>query len=138
MHAPRFRPAIPLVESKLHPPMPHPGTVARTRLLDLLAEAPGPRVLSVIAPPGYGKTTFLAEWVAQERRPVAWLTLDDLDNDPAVLLSYLAVAFDRIEPIDPSIQSALAAPRQRILATAVPHLVSELARVAGAGRARPG
>ena len=80
----------------------------------------------MIAPPGYGKTTLLAQWTARERRPVAWLTLDDLDNDPAVLLSYLAVAFDRIEPIDPSIRSALAAPRQRILATAVPRLASEL------------
>ena len=80
----------------------------------------------MIAPPGYGKTTFLAQWTARERRPVAWLTLDDLDNDPSVLLSYLAVAFDRIEPIDPSIQAALAAPRQRILATAVPRLASEL------------
>jgi LuxR family maltose regulon positive regulatory protein len=124
--APRFRSAIPLVEAKLHPPPPHPGTVARTRLLDLLETEPGPRVVSVIAPPGYGKTTFLAGWAALERRPVAWLTLDDLDNDPAVLLSYLAVAFDRIEPIDPSIQTALAAPRQRILATALPRLASEL------------
>jgi LuxR family transcriptional regulator, maltose regulon positive regulatory protein len=123
---PRFRPAIPLVEAKLHPPMPHPGTIARTRLLDLLADAPAPRVVSVIAPPGYGKTTLLAEWTACERRPIAWLTLDDLDDDPAVLLSYLAVAFDRIEPFDPAIQSALAAPRHRILATAVPRLASEL------------
>ena len=102
--APRFRPAIPLAEAKLHPPTPHPGTIARTRLIDLLAAEPGPRVVSVIAPPGYGKTTLLAQWTARELRPVAWLTLDDLDNDPAVLLSYLAVAFDRIEPIDPSIE----------------------------------
>ncbi len=124
--APRFLPAIPLVEAKLHPPAPHPATVARPRLHNLLAAEPAPRVVSVIAPPGYGKTTFLAELAAREQRPVAWVTLDDHDNDPSVLLTYLAVALDRIEPIDPSIQAALAAPGHRLLATAVPRLAAEL------------
>ncbi len=59
---------------------------------------------------------------------MAWLTLDDHDNDPAIFLSYLAAAFDRIEPIDGSIQSAIVAPRRRILSTAVPRLAFELHR----------
>ena len=41
--------------------------------------------------------------------------IDDLDNDPAVLLSYLAAAFDRIEPVDDAIRASIAAPRHRIL-----------------------
>jgi LuxR family transcriptional regulator, maltose regulon positive regulatory protein len=69
---------------------------------------------------------LLAEWAGRERRPVGWVTLDDLDNDPSVFLSYLAVAIDRIEPIDPSIASAVVAPGSRILATAVPRLAHAL------------
>ena len=93
---PPFRPPIPFVEAKLHPPAPRAGIIERTRLLRLLTAEPAASIVSIVAPPGYGKTLLLADWAARERRPVAWLTLDDHDNDPAVLLSYLAAAFDRI------------------------------------------
>jgi LuxR family maltose regulon positive regulatory protein len=126
--APRFRPAFPLVEAKLRMPAPRPGAIERTRLVALLASTQGPRLVAMIAPPGYGKTTLLAQWAAKEPRPVVWLTLDDLDNDPAVLLTYVAAALDRVEPVDGAIRSALAAPGQRILATAVPRLASEMHR----------
>ena len=126
--APRFRPSLPLVEVKLHPPTQRRATIQRPRLLDLLMAADGPPVIAVIAPPGYGKTTLLAQWLARESRPVAWLTTDDLDNDPAVLLTYLAATLDRIGPIDDAIRAGMGAPRQRILATAVPRLASELHR----------
>ena len=125
--APTFRPAVPIIEAKLRPPEARRGAVERAALLHLLAE-PGPPVVAVIGPPGYGKTTLLAQWAAREPRPVAWLTLDDLDNDPGVMLSYLAVAFDRIEPVDASIRAGLLAHRERILGTAVPALASELHR----------
>ncbi len=123
-----FRSAFPLVEDKLHPPMERRATVDRPRLVDLLLATDGPRVVALIAPPGYGKTTLLAQWQAREPRPVAWLTLDDLDNDPAAFLTYLAEAFNRIAPIDDAIRSGIAASRQRILGTAVPRLASELYR----------
>ncbi len=123
-----FRPAFPLVEAKLQPPAPRSGTIDRRRLVRLLTIESGQPVISMIAPPGYGKTTLLAQLAARERGPVAWLTLDKLDNDPALLLSYLAVALDRVKPIDGAIRSALAAPRARILASAVPRLASELHR----------
>jgi len=125
---PRFHPPIPLVEAKLVPPAPRAGIIERVRLIRLLTAEPGAAIVSIVAPPGYGKTLLLADWAARERRPVAWLTLDDHDNDPAIFLSYLAAAFDRIEPIDGSIQSAIAAPKRRILSTAVPRLAFELHR----------
>ncbi len=124
----RFRSSLPLVEAKLQPPAQRPATIERDRLLRPLLAASGPRVVAVIAPPGYGKTTLLAQWAARESRPVAWVTLDDLDNDPAVLLSYLATAFDRIEGVDDAIRSGLGATPGRILAVAVPRLLAELAR----------
>jgi LuxR family transcriptional regulator, maltose regulon positive regulatory protein len=124
----RFHPAFPLVDAKMQPPAERPGTIERPYLVRLLAAAPGPPVISLVAPPGYGKTTLLVQWARRARRDLAWLTIDDLDNDPAVLLSYLAAAFDRIEPVDDAIRASIAAPRQRILATAVPRLASELHR----------
>ena len=57
--------------------------------------------MSVVAPPGYGKTTLLAQWAERKAPRVGWVSADDHDNDPAVLLTYIAVALDRIEPIDP-------------------------------------
>jgi hypothetical protein len=59
------------------------GLVSRTRLLDLLDQAPDHALVLVCAPPGYGKTSLLPEWVAH-RVPTtaAWLTLDEDDNDP--------------------------------------------------------
>ena len=126
---PRFEPPFPLVEAKLHPPARRPGAVPRDRLVRLLTAEPRPRVVSIIAPPGYGKTMLLAEWAAREDRPVAWLTLDDFDNIPSVFLSYVAASIDRIEPIDGSIRSAILEPGSRILAAATPRLAFELHRL---------
>ncbi len=123
-----FRPATLLVEAKLHPPARRTGIVRRPRLLELLANPATPPIVSVLAPPGYGKSVLLADWAASDRRPAAWLSLDDNDNDPAVFLAYLAAAFDRIEPVEDGMRAAIAAPRGRILATAVPRLASELHR----------
>jgi LuxR family transcriptional regulator, maltose regulon positive regulatory protein len=114
------------VEAKLHWPVPHASTVPRERLIAMLLAEPRPPVVSVIAPPGYGKTVLLADWTARETRDVAWLTLDDYDNEPSVFLTYLAAAIDRIAPIDPAIGAALKARGSRTLATAVPRLASEL------------
>jgi LuxR family transcriptional regulator, maltose regulon positive regulatory protein len=98
-----------LQEAKLHPPSPRPGIVARPALVDRLMTGRAPLVC-LIAPPGYGKTTLLAEWAGREPRPVAWVAVDRHDNDPAVLLTYLALALHRIRPLDPAVFTALASP----------------------------
>jgi LuxR family transcriptional regulator, maltose regulon positive regulatory protein len=82
--------------------------------------------VSVVAPPGYGKTVLLADWASRAGEPVAWLTLDALDNDPSVFLAYLAASIDRIEPIDDAVAAAIASPPSRVLASAVPHLAHAL------------
>lgn len=121
------------MEAKFRLPVPHESTVSRERLTGLLLAEPRPSTVAIVAPPGYGKTVLLAEWAARETRDVAWLTLGDYDNEPSVFLTYLASAFDRMEPIDPGVGGALTARRTRVLATAVPRLASELYR-----RQRPG
>ena len=95
-------------ESKLRAPGERPGIVTRTELLArLLADETSP-VVCVVAPPGYGKTTLLAQWARHRAPRAAWVSVDNPDNDPAVLLTYIAVALDRLEPIDPAVFRALA------------------------------
>jgi len=96
-----------LLESKFHPPAARPGIVTRATLIGRLTAAQAP-VITVVAPPGYGKTTLMAQWAERIGPRVAWVSCDDADNDPVVLLSALAVALDRIEPIDPAIFWTLA------------------------------
>ena len=120
--APRL--AFELRESKFHPPAARPGIVIRTALVNRLAAAQSP-IIMVAAPPGYGKTMLLAQWAERVGPRVAWVSCDDEDNDPVVLLSSLAVALDRIEPIDPTIFSALVSSGGDI--TVVPRFVSAIA-----------
>ena len=98
--------------------------VVRAALVDRLIAAQAP-VITVIAPPGYGKTTLLAQWAERIGPRVAWVSCDDGDNDPVVLLSARAVALDRIEPVDPEIFQMLASSGAGI--TAVPRFVSGIA-----------
>ena len=78
-----------LVGTKLHPPSVRDQTVPRERLLERLRSGSGLRLTLVACPAGFGKTTLLAAWREAEaaRKPVAWLTLDEGDNDPVVLWS---------------------------------------------------
>src|SRR5215470_15077824 len=122
--APRLGFSLP--ESKFHPPRALMGVVARTALVDWLAATQAP-VISVTAPPGYGKTTLLAQWAERIGSRVAWLSCDDGDNDPVVLLSAIAVALDRIGPVDPAIFSVLASSGADI--TMIPRFVSAVASV---------
>ena len=63
-------------------------TVSRTRLDNCFADAIG-RVLRVLAPGGYGKSTIVARWVSGESRVVRWLDFERVDNDPLVLVDAL-------------------------------------------------
>ena len=77
---------------RLHPPAAEPLDLPRDRLIDLLCVDPAP-VTSVCAPAGFGKTSLLAGWVARSQGlPVAWLSLDRHDNDPAELWTGLLQA----------------------------------------------
>ena len=118
--------AFELRESKFHPPVVRPGIVVRTALLGRLAATRVP-VITLVAPPGYGKTTLMAQWAQRTESRVAWLSCDDADNDPVVLLSALAVALSRIGPVDPAIFSALASSGADI--TVVPRFVAAVAPV---------
>jgi LuxR family maltose regulon positive regulatory protein len=72
---------------KLRPDTARAGVVQRTKLVERLSSADEARVVSIVAPAGYGKSTLLAQWLEHDHRRGAWLTLDHYDNDPATLLS---------------------------------------------------
>ena len=67
-------------------------------------------MVAITAPAGYGKTTLLAEWAERDRRPFAWVSVDEADGDPVVFLGHVAVALDRIEPIEPRVLESIASP----------------------------
>ena len=100
--------------------------VARTALVERLLATHAP-FITVVAPPGYGKTTLLAQWAERIGPRVAWVSCDDADNDPVVLLSALAAALDRVEPVDQTVYWALASSGAGI--TVVPRFVSAIASV---------
>jgi LuxR family maltose regulon positive regulatory protein len=83
--------------AKLRPPWSRAGLVPRRALVEQLLSTEA-QVISVVAPPGYGKTTLLSQLQQHSPLRTAWLSLDELDNDPSVLVSYLATAFEQIEP----------------------------------------
>jgi LuxR family maltose regulon positive regulatory protein len=121
-----FRPSFPLVETKLHPPLIPEGAVSRRRLIDRLTSEAHRPIVSIVAPGGYGKTILLAEWASRDPDNVAWLTIDDYDNDASTLLSYLAAAIDRVSPLGDSLAGALSATGSQILRAAVPRLAAAL------------
>ena len=98
----------PFVEAKLVIPRRPSGTLRRTRLLRQLRSAADRPVVSIVAPPGYGKTSLLVQWATESSGPVAWLTADDSDSDPVVFLTDLATAIDRLEPLGPELFGAIA------------------------------
>jgi LuxR family transcriptional regulator, maltose regulon positive regulatory protein len=123
-------PSFPILESKLTPAPTRPGLVPRARLLDWLEASAATPVVVICAPAGYGKTVLAVEWAKRDRRPFVWLSIDRHDNDPAVLLTYLAVGLDRAEPIDPAVLGALASRGTSISQTVMPPLTAALARKA--------
>jgi len=108
-------------------PAPRAGTVSRTGLVNRMRASTSAAVATVVAPAGYGKTTLLAQWAARDTRRFAWVTVDDRDNDPVVLLRHIAAALAREEPLERSVVEALRSPRPTIWAAAVPRLAAELA-----------
>ena len=120
------RPAFDLYTSKLHRPPARPGTIRRASLIKQLVDGdPGP-IVSVVAPSGYGKTTLLAQWAEASGQAFAWVSVDQGDNDPKVLLSYVAEALDAVEPIDGGVFEVLASPASSVPGSVVPRLGSAL------------
>jgi len=91
-----------ILESKLRRPWVRQGIVSRAALVGRLLASHRAPVVCVVAPAGYGKTTLLSQWPEQRGR-AAWVSLDERDNDPEILLACAAAALNRVEAIDPQL-----------------------------------
>jgi len=98
--------------------------VARPFLIERLRGGDRHQIVSVVAPPGYGKTTLLAQWAERNGQAFAWVSVDEADNDPKVLLSYVAEALDAVEPLGERVFDALASPGSSVPGSVVPRLGS--------------
>jgi LuxR family maltose regulon positive regulatory protein len=117
-----------LLVTKLHPPPSREQTVPRDRLVERLRVGPGIRLAVVAAPAGSGKTTLLGAWreVEDAVRPVAWLTLDEGDDDPVVLWSYVLAALRKVLPGLRISTSPERAGPARIVDVVLPQLINQL------------
>lgn len=86
----------PLLTTKLYIPPAGPTLVSRPRLVEQLNAGLRCRLTLLSAPAGFGKTTLLSEWARQSAVPVAWVSLDRGDNDPARFWAYFVAAVETI------------------------------------------
>ncbi len=133
----------PTLATKLYIPPPRPKVVVRPRLIEQLNEGlPSGRKLTLIsAPAGFGKTTVVSEWVATltpnpspisrgEGVRVAWLSLDEGDNDPARFLTYFVAALQTIATsIGKGVLGVLQSPQPPPIESILTALLNEIAAV---------
>src|SRR6185437_7145478 len=115
-----------LVTSKVRRPQVRPGMVRRSSLLERLARGDAGPIVSVVAAPLKRKTTLLSQWDERDGQAFAWVSVEEGDNDPKVLLRYIAEALDVVEPIDQRVFDALTSPASSIPGSVVPRLGSAM------------
>ncbi|MGB0093157.1 MAG: AAA family ATPase, partial [Solirubrobacteraceae bacterium] len=122
---------VPLLRTKLAVPS-SPRLIVRESLIDALSAGPSRPLTLVYGPAGSGKTMLVAQWAAsaREKRPVAWLSLETGDNDPARFWMYVIEALRSVLPgIGEASVAMLRAPGVNLVDEALPPLVNELADV---------
>ncbi len=119
-----------IAATKLHVPAPRRGLVPRVGLIAALTAVRGHKLTLLDAPPGFGKTTLLAEWnaSAEEERPFAWLSLDAGDNDPVRFWGGVVEALRTVEAGvgDPAL-ATLRTTNVSLVDVVLPLLVNDLA-----------
>jgi ATP/maltotriose-dependent transcriptional regulator MalT len=122
-----------LVATKFH--VPRAGFVPRPRLLARLWQGIGSGLTVVCTPAGFGKTTVLGDWARHSRLPVAWLSLDPGDSDPARFWRYMAAALDRVRPgVGAPVMALLRGPQQPPLEAVATAVINELMSLPGEGQ----
>lgn len=87
---------MPLITTKLYIPPKRSNLVTRAPLVERLNQALERKLTLISAPPGFGKTTTLSEWIPQSAHCVCWLSLDKDDNDPTRFWTYFIAALQRL------------------------------------------
>ena len=109
-------------------PAPRPGLIPRADLQARLEAALEAKLCLLDAPAGSGKTTLLAQWCATAGAGrVAWVSLDEGDNDPTRLWVYVVEALQTVEPgVGEGALAALRRPSADLYRAVLPGLLNEL------------
>jgi LuxR family maltose regulon positive regulatory protein len=124
--------SAPIMTTKLYIPPLRPKIVPRPRLIERLNEglSSGRKLTLISAPAGFGKTTLVSEWIASCGLPVAWLSLDEGDNDPARFISYLVKALQTIQAeIGEGLLAVLRSPQPLQIETILTTLLNEISTI---------
>lgn len=146
--------STPILATKLYMPPPRPHLIARPHLLARLTAGRHRKLTLIAAPAGFGKTTLVSEWLKQQKDegermeaegddrlhpssfilhpyPVAWLSLDEGEREPARFLAYLVAALQTIVPtLGEGVRQQLAVPQPPAVEALLLTLVNEIATLA--------
>jgi LuxR family maltose regulon positive regulatory protein len=116
-----------LLRTKLHLPFTRPELVSRSRLQARISEGLSRPLTLITAPPGFGKTTLVASYIASCGLPIAWLSLDKEDNQVERFLNYLVAALQEADQeIGSEAAQLLAAARQAHPEAVLTSLINDL------------
>ena len=122
--------STPILVTKLFAPPPRPNAILRPRLTERLNEGLHRRLTLVSAPAGFGKTTLVGGWGIGCGRPVAWLSLDEGDNDLTRFLGYLIAALQTVDAgIGEGASNALRSPQPPPTESILTALLNEIATI---------
>jgi len=124
-----------ILATKLFIPSTRPKFVPRPRLIDRLNEGLHRKLTFISAPAGFGKTTLVSEWVAGIESQIAWISLDEGDNDPTRFLTYIIASINQIESVDSTFGngslSMLQSPQPPSIEEILTSLINEIAAIPG-------
>jgi len=121
-----------LLQTKLYIPPTRPELVSRPRLIERLNEGTlsGRKLTLISAPAGFGKTTLVIEWTQNSDQPIAWLTLDEGDNDPVRFWAYFIAALQTIyEGIGEAALTAFKSRRPPPIEMLIADIINEIATI---------
>jgi LuxR family maltose regulon positive regulatory protein len=118
---------VALLKTKLYTPPLRREIVARPRLIERLNAGIHGKLTLISAPAGFGKTTLLSAWAQQSSIPVAWVSLDGEDSEPARFWTYVISAVRTIhEGVGESAMMALQAPSPPSIEMLLTDLINEI------------
>jgi LuxR family maltose regulon positive regulatory protein len=119
--------SAPILATKLYIPPPRSKIVLRPRLIERLNEGLQRKLTLISAAAGFGKTTLVSEWLAGCGQPVAWLSLDEGDNDLTQFLIYLVAALQTLAAnIGAGVLAALQSPQPPSTESLLTTLLNEI------------
>ncbi len=119
-----------LLTTKIYVPEARPELVSRPHLIAQLDEGLTRKLTLISTPAGFGKTTLLSEWAAQGTAPVAWVSLDEGDNDATRFFSYVIAALQTLVPgMGEAALAALQSPNPPPIESVLGTLINEIVAI---------